>query len=67
MDELGDEYHYLLRCEFFKAEREQYVQSNYTSPANTLKMKHIKNSSNINHSNFIITIVNYVKDKPNNS
>ncbi len=35
MDELGDEYHYLLRCEFFKADREQYIHSNYTSPADT--------------------------------
>ncbi len=71
MDLLGDEYHYLLRCEFFKAEREQYIQSNYTSPVNILKMKHLMNSSNekelINLSKFIITIVNYFKDKPNNN
>ncbi len=62
---------YLLRCEFFKVEREQYIQSNYTSPANTLNMKHLMNSSNerelINLSKFIITIVNYFKDKPNNN
>ncbi len=71
MDELGDEYHYLLRCEFFKAAREQYIQSNYTSPANTLKMKLLMNSSNkkelINLSKFIIIIANYFKDKLNNN
>ncbi len=71
MDELGDEYDYLLRCEFFKAEREQYIQYNYTSPANILKMKHLMNSSNanelINLLKFIITRVNYFKDKPNNN
>ena len=37
---LGDEFHYIFECTYFKAERKKYVPDFYSRP-NTLKLKNI--------------------------
>ena len=45
MNVVGDEYHYLLECEHFKLAREKLIDPEFTSNPNTLKMKHLLNST----------------------
>ena len=46
MDALGDEYHYVLICPFFKQIREQYLKSYYYIRPSNLKLEQLLCSSN---------------------
>ena len=46
MDALGDEYHYVLICPFFKQIREQYLKSYYYRRPSHLKLEQLLCSSN---------------------
>ena len=65
-DVIGDEYHYLLKCRFFNSQRDLYIHPRYTECANTLKMKHLLNSTDttelIKLSKFINSILNHFKN-----
>jgi hypothetical protein len=45
---LGDEFHYLFVCDFFKQERRKYISVRYTSNPNTLKYSLLMNSTDKN-------------------
>ena len=44
-DNLGDEYHYLLVCPFFKTHRESYLDLYFCSGPSTLKLNNVFNST----------------------
>ena len=46
-NDLGDEYHYLLRCPFFAAKRKQFIDANYSTRPNMLKFKELLNNQNV--------------------
>lgn len=62
---IGDEYHYLLICNHFAAERNQFIDCSYTSNPNISNMKRLLNSNDINVLNrlskFISIIMNHFK------
>ena len=66
-DDLGDEYHYLLKCNHFKSKREELLDVNYLENAHTLKMKQLMNSQNtselIRLSKFITIILDHFKNQ----
>lgn len=47
-EEIADEYHYLLKCPYFHAERIKFIDSNYINHPNILSMKKIMNSVHVN-------------------
>lgn len=42
--EIGDEYHYVLKCSYFKDERLKYIKPYYRLHPNTLKFSQLMNS-----------------------
>ncbi len=48
INEVRDEYYYLLKCSYFKLDREIYIQDQYTNHPTTLTMRQIMNSTDIN-------------------
>ena len=46
-NELGDEFHYLFECEFFKETRRLYLPSFYRKHVNTLKFQTLMTSTKI--------------------
>ena len=44
LHEIGDEFHYVLKCPFFSEERKRFVDSQYFSNPNILKFKELMNS-----------------------
>ena len=45
LEDLGDEFHYLFKCNFFERNRKMYIQNDFTNRPNTLKMKELFNST----------------------
>lgn len=64
-EDIGDEFHYLFRCEFFKSERKLLIDDYYTICPNTLKMKKLFNcietKTLINLSKFVKIIMDSFK------
>ena len=44
--DIGDEFHYILQCQFFKHERKKYIKPYYTRNINTIKFNELMNSNN---------------------
>ncbi len=44
-NEMGDEFHYMFKCRFFKKERVRYLSEDYLQCPNMLSMKKLMNSS----------------------
>ena len=44
--DIGDEFHYILSCEYFQRERPNYIKPYYRRHPNTLKFKQLMNSTN---------------------
>ena len=42
--EIGDEYHYILICNFFQASRKKYIKTKYTNRPSALKMANLMNA-----------------------
>ena len=57
---LGDEYHYLLECTYFEDLRKVYLPRNVFTRPNTVKFKHLMNSSNTD-THLLFNIANVVK------
>ena len=47
MQEVGDEFHVLLRCPTFNVHRKRYIKSNFTVNPNIIKFNELMNSKNI--------------------
>ena len=46
-NDLGDEFHYLLKCPFFNSKRKQYIPRYYYTNPNVLKYKELLNEVSI--------------------
>ena len=46
-NELGDEFHYLLKCELFSEDRRKYIKQYYYRNPNILKYNELMNTTNI--------------------
>ena len=60
---VGDEHHYLMVCDFFKSERDQYIDISYTRNPNITNFKHLLNSKDsqelIKLSKFVSTVMKH--------
>lgn len=45
-NKIGDEYHYLMECDYFKDQRKLYLKQYFTKRPNTHKLNSLMNSSN---------------------
>ena len=45
--DIGDEFHYILKCEYFQEERHNYIKPYYRRHPNVMKFKQLMNSTNI--------------------
>ena len=46
-NEIGDEFHYLLKCNFFNSQRIKYIKKYYYTKPNMIKMQQMFESSDI--------------------
>ena len=64
--DIGDEYHYVMQCEFFKEQRKRYIKPYYTRNINTIKFNELMNHKSKtvikNLCIFVDTIMKFFKD-----
>ncbi len=71
LEDLGDEYHYLLKCCHYYNERKDLIKDSSTVSPNTLKMKHLLNGTDkyelINLAKFVSIITDHFKEAQHHS
>ena len=60
---LGDEYHFLLECDFFKTQRKLFIPKYYWKNCNTLKFSSLLSTQNMKLLKKVSDFVAVVLDK----
>ncbi len=67
LKDLGDEYYYLMKCDLFQSQLVKYMNDEHIQLGNTLDMKHVMNSENIEElktlSQFVSIILKYFSEE----
>ena len=58
--DVGDEYHYILSCKFFKEIRSKFIPQSYFVRPNTQKFKNLMNSENADELRKLCQLINIV-------
>ena len=62
-NDIGDEYHYILCCEFFKNDRNLLIPKFFTNRSNTLKFKSLMASENLTKLNQLCKLLIIIDQK----
>ncbi len=60
LDDLGDEYHYLMKCPFFHTHHVTFLKDEHIQQCNMLDMKHNINSENIEELKNLLKFVSII-------